>query len=92
MTSFSVGTKSPNQTIAPFKKIPNKTHGTSFAITLPTASSGLLVAVTVQSGNATINGNTVTLTGTGYVTLAADQGGNSYFNPAPKVTTTFFVQ
>ena len=55
-------------------------------------SSGLLVAVFVQSGNATINGNTVTLTGTGYVTLAADQGGNQYFNPAPEVTTTFFVQ
>jgi hypothetical protein len=91
-TSFSVGTKTPNQTITPFKKIPNKTHGTSFTITLPTASSGLPVTVTVQSGNATINGNTVTLTGTGYVTLAADQGGNQYFNEAPEVTTTFFVQ
>ena len=91
-TSFSVGTKTSTQKITPFKKIPNKTHGTSFTITLPTASSGLPVAVTVQSGNATINGNIVTLTGTGYVTLAADQGGNNYFNPAPEVTTTFFVQ
>ena len=91
-TSFSVGTKTTTQKITPFKKIPNKTHGTSFTITLPTASSGLPVAVTVQSGNATINGNTLTLTGTGYVTLAADQGGNQYFNPAPEVTTTFFVQ
>jgi hypothetical protein len=50
------------------------------------------VTVTVQLGNATISGNTETLTGTGYVTLAADQGCNQYFNPAPEVTTTFFVQ
>jgi uncharacterized repeat protein (TIGR03803 family) len=91
-TSFSVGTKTSTQKITPFKKINTKIHGASFTITLPTASSGLPVAVTVQSGNASINGNTVTLTGTGYVTLAADQGGNQYFNPAPEVTTTFFVQ
>ena len=91
-TSFSVATKTSTQTIKPFKRIPNKTYGTPFTIKLPTASSGLPVAVTVQSGNATINGNTVTLTGTGYVTLAANQAGNQYFNPAAKVTTTFFVQ
>ena len=91
-TSFSALPATPYQYISPFKTIPTKNHGTTFALTLPTASSGLPVAVTVQSGNATINGNTVTLTGTGYVTLAADQGGNQYFNPAPEVTTTFFVQ
>jgi hypothetical protein len=91
-TSFSVATKTSTQTIKPFKRIPNKTYGTPFTITLPKASSGLPVAVTVQSGNATINGNTVTPTGTGYVTLAANQVGNQYFNPAAKVTTTFFVR
>jgi hypothetical protein len=91
-TGFSALPKTPNQTIAPFKKITNKTHGTSFTITVPKASSGLPVSVYVHTGNATINGNIVTLTGTGYVTLAADQGGNQYFNEAPTVFTTFFVQ
>jgi len=92
MTSFSVGTRTATQKITPFKNIPRKKNGTSFAILRPSASSGLPVAVTVQSGNATINGNVVTLTGTGYVTLEANQAGNQYFNPAATVTTTFFVQ
>ena len=80
------------QTITAFPKITTQTFGEApFAITPPTASSGLTVSVTVKSGPATISGDTVTLTGAGTVVLAADQGGNSEFNPAKEVTTSFAV-
>ena len=90
-TSFTVGKLS--QTITPFATIPSKTPGaTPFTITLPTASSGLTVAVTVKSGPATINGNTVTLNGTeGTVVLAANQSGNADYSAASEVTTSFTV-
>ena len=90
-TSFTVGKLS--QTITPFATIPSKTPGaTPFTITLPTASSGLTVAVTVKSGPATISGNTVTLNGTeGTVVLAANQSGNANYSAASEVTTSFTV-
>jgi hypothetical protein len=76
------------QTISKFAAIPNKIYGAApFTITLPTASSQLPVTVTVLSGAATISSNTVTLTGVGTVTLAA----NADFAPATQVTTSFIV-
>ncbi|MFK7936360.1 MAG: GEVED domain-containing protein, partial [Saprospiraceae bacterium] len=55
-------------------------------------SRTLSVQFTLVSGPATINGNTVTLTGqTGTVVIVANQGGNGQFNPAPPVTRSFSV-
>jgi len=89
-TSFGVSKAA--QTIASFPSIANKTLGVApFSISAPTASSGLKVTVTVKSGPATISGNTVTLTGTGTVVLAADQAGNANYNAAQEVTTNFTV-
>ena len=89
-TSFGVSKAA--QTIASFPGIANKTLGVApFSISAPTASSGLKVTVTVKSGPATISGNTVTLTGTGTVVLAADQAGNANYNAAQEVTTNFTV-
>jgi uncharacterized repeat protein (TIGR03803 family) len=89
-TSFGVSKAS--QMIASFPSIANKTLGVApFSITAPTASSGLKVTVAVKSGPATISGNTVTLTGTGTVVLAADQAGNANYNAAQEVTTSFTV-
>jgi uncharacterized repeat protein (TIGR03803 family) len=89
-TSFSV--EAASQTIAPFATIPAKTTTSApFTITPPKASSGLVVTVTVQSGPATISGDTVTVTGAGTVTLEAAQAGNSDFAAATPVTTTFVV-
>ena len=89
-TSFVV--KDGLQTITAFPKIATQTFGEApFAITPPTASSGLTVSVTVKSGPATISGDTVTLTGAGTVVLAADQSGNSDYNPAKEVVTSFVV-
>jgi hypothetical protein len=57
----------------------------------PTASSGLTVALAVTSGPATVSGNTVTVTGTGTVTLQATQAGNGTYASAPAISRTFVV-
>jgi hypothetical protein len=89
--SFTVHTGS--QTITPFETIPTQGFGVApFTITLPTASSGLPVNAFVKSGPATLTGNTVTITGSGTVVLAADQPGNANVSPAKEVTTSFAVK
>ncbi len=80
-----------NQTIM-FNSLPNKlTTDPPFTLSA-TASSGLPVSFTLVSGPATLNGNTLTLTGaTGTVSIKASQSGNAQFNPAPEVTRSFGV-
>ncbi|MEN9535711.1 MAG: hypothetical protein RIR37_984, partial [Verrucomicrobiota bacterium] len=79
-------------TIATFTSIANKTYGdAAFAVTAPTASSGLPVTMSVKSGPATISGNIVTLTGAGEVVLAANQAGNADYAAAAEVTIGFTV-
>lgn len=56
-----------------------------------TASSGLPVSFAVVSGPATLNGNMLTLTGPGEVTVQAQQAGNANFLPAPAVDRTLAV-
>jgi hypothetical protein len=55
------------------------------------ASSGLPLIFSVVSGPATIANRTVTLTGAGTVTLAADQAGNATYAAAPEVTHSLTV-
>jgi len=90
-TSFVVG--KGNQTISALAAIGPKLVGAlPFVISAPSASSGLPVVLTIKSGPATISTNrTVTITGPGNVTMAANQAGNANFNPASEVTTTFLV-
>ncbi len=67
------------------------TSDASFTVTA-TSSSGLPVTLTVVSGPATIDGNTVTLTGaTGTVTISASQAGDDTYNAAPDVEQSFTV-
>jgi hypothetical protein len=82
-----------SNTIAQFTTIPTQTYSSNatVAITPPSASSGLPVSLSVLSGPATLGGNTLTLTGTGTVVLAANQVGNSNYLPATHVTTSFTV-
>jgi formylglycine-generating enzyme required for sulfatase activity/protocatechuate 3,4-dioxygenase beta subunit len=88
---LKVGYKYP-QTIGAFPTISPKTFGNApFAVTAPTASSGLPVVLSVKSGPATIKGNTVTITGVGTVLVAANQSGNANYAAAPEVTTSFVV-
>ena len=57
-----------------------------------TSDSGLAVTFAIQSGPATIDGNTVTLTGEeGTVTIRASQAGNDVFNAAVDVDQSFNV-
>jgi hypothetical protein len=82
-----------SQTIGALGQIGDKVYGAApFAATVPTASSGLPVTLSVKSGPATISANnTVTLTGAGTVVLAANQSGNETYNAATEVTTSFNV-
>jgi hypothetical protein len=56
-----------------------------------TASSGLDIVFTIESGPATIDGSVVTLTGAGSVTIAANQAGDEEYAPAPEVAQSFTV-
>ena len=90
ITSFAVS--KATQTIGLFSSISNKaTNDAPFAVTAPTVNSGLTVTLSVKSGPATISGNTVTLTGIGTVVLAANQAGNTDYEAAAEVTTSFLV-
>lgn len=79
-----------DQTIT-FPVIPDKQFGDVPFTISATASSGLPVTFTVDSGPATISGNTVTLAGTGTVTIRASQAGDADYNAAPDVTRVFIV-
>lgn len=55
------------------------------------ASSGLSLSYTVLSGPATINGDSLTLTGTGIVNVRASQAGDAAYEPAASVDRSFTV-
>lgn len=74
-----------------FPQIPTKlTTSPPFALGA-SATSGLAVIYTPLSGPATINGDTLTLTGAGTVSVRADQPGNATYDTAVAVTNTFEV-
>ena len=56
-----------------------------------TASSGLPVTYAVLSGPATVSGSTLTTTGTGTVTVQANQAGNGTYSAATPVSQKFKV-
>jgi uncharacterized protein (TIGR03437 family) len=74
-----------------FPPIPDQTFGNPPFAIAATASSGLPVAFNIMSGPAAVNGNIITLTGVGAVTVDASQPGNSVFAPAVDVVRTFRV-
>ncbi len=87
--NFEVVTKEA-QTIS-FSKIDQKTFGDKpFSLTA-TTTSGLPIIYQIVSGPAIINGNTLTLTGTGKVTIRVIQEGNNDFLAANSVTQEFCV-
>jgi len=88
--SFSITVGQSSQTIT-FAALSDRTAAQSPFTVSATASSGLAVTFSVASGPATISGNTVTLNGTGTITIQADQAGNATYSAAPSVTQTFHV-
>lgn len=74
--------------------IPDIYQGTEPFAVKATATSGLKVDLTVASdpaGIASLNGDVVTVTGTGKVAIIANQPGNANYNPAVQVSDTFLV-
>jgi hypothetical protein len=85
--SFTVA--KANQTIT-FAALANKTFGDPDFTVSATASSGLTVSF-AASGQCTISGNTVHLTGVGSCTITASQAGDTNFNAAASVNQSFTI-
>lgn len=71
--------------------LPKKSDDAPFPV-IASSTSELPVSFTIDSGPATVDGNTVTLTGAGTVSITARQEGNSIYEAAPDVTQTFTVE
>ncbi len=54
-------------------------------------TSSLPISYSFVSGPATLSSDTLTITGVGAVTIAANQGGNSNYNAATTQTQTFHI-
>jgi len=85
--SFTV--RMASQTIT-FPTIPTQSNGAQVTLGA-TASSGLAVVYSVISGPATVSGNVLTTTGTGTVTVEANQSGSANYFAANAVDQTFQV-
>src|SRR5437763_15289565 len=82
--SFAGGTLTvtkANQTIN-FGALATKTYGGADFTVSATASSNLAVSF-AASGNCTVTGNSVHLTGAGSCTITASQSGDANYNAAP---------
>jgi PASTA domain/NHL repeat len=80
---------SSSQSIA-FAALANKTYGDPDFTVSATASSGLPVSFSA-SGNCTVSGTTVRVTGAGSCTITASQPGGSGYPAAPSVSRTFSI-
>ena len=78
-----------NQSIS-FDALPDQVFGDPAFSVNASASSGLPVSFSA-SGNCTIAGATVTLTGAGNCSITATQPGNGSYNPAAPVIQTFQI-
>ncbi|PZR72456.1 MAG: hypothetical protein DLM73_13150 [Chthoniobacterales bacterium] len=87
--SVSINVLKANQTIS-FGAMSDKTYGEPDFAVSAAASSGLPVSFSA-TGNATVSGNTVHLTGVGSATITASQAGNSNYNAASSVDQSFTV-
>jgi hypothetical protein len=79
-----------DQTIS-FDYLPDRRLGDPPFVLIASASSGLPVHFRIISGNATIQHDTVTLTGAGTVVIRAFQEGNAQYAAAPEVERSFNV-
>lgn len=88
--SFSTPTPGSPQTLA-FDPIADRTYATTPIPLAATSTSGLPVTYSVVSGPATLDGDSLLLTGVGEVVVRASQGGNIDFLPATAVEQSFTV-
>jgi autotransporter-associated beta strand protein len=88
--------KPATNVISPLASIASQVYseGARVSVTIPKASSGLLVTLSIASDAtnlASVSGNVVTLLGAGTVTVVASQSGNTNYAPATPVSTRFAV-
>ncbi|PYV17385.1 MAG: hypothetical protein DMG21_08505, partial [Acidobacteria bacterium] len=88
-TPFSLSVAQATQTIT-FNALGNKTYGDADFNVSATATSGLPVTFTA-SGNCTVVGTLVHITGAGSCTITAHQAGDSNYNTATDVPQLFTV-
>ncbi|NBV25452.1 MAG: hypothetical protein EBS05_26515, partial [Proteobacteria bacterium] len=74
-----------------FASLPNRTFGDAPFALLASASSGLPVTLSVVSGPVSLAGSTVTILGTGSVTLRATQAGDATYAAVAPVDQTFTI-
>ncbi|MGD0745390.1 MAG: MBG domain-containing protein, partial [Verrucomicrobiota bacterium] len=79
-----------SQTIS-FPALGNKNYGDAPFAVSASASSGLPVSFSIVSGPASVNGNLITISGAGLVTVRASQAGDQNWNSAPDVQQSFNV-
>ena len=85
----SVTAQKASQSIT-FTPLPDKTYGDPDFTVSATADSGLAVGF-AASGNCTVTGATVHLTGPGSCTITASQAGNGNYSAAADVPRTFTI-
>ncbi len=85
--TFSIGKADQQIT---FDALPDKTFGDASFNVSATASSNLAVGF-LASGDCTLSGAEIHLTGAGSCTITASQEGDSTFNPATAVARTFAI-
>jgi polygalacturonase len=71
-----------------FPPIANLANGSSILL-IATSTSGLPVTLQVTGGPASLNGNVLTVNGTGAITVSASQAGNNDFAQANTISQTF---
>ncbi len=89
--SFAITTPALSDQIITFDAIEDQLIENGSLTLIASASSELAITYEVISGPATLNGNVVTFTGLGMVTIKALQAGNSEFAPATPVEQTFEI-
>src|SRR5664280_2883937 len=88
---YSIQTQVPQPQTITFPNPGTQTYGIPPIALMATATSGLPVTYTVNSGPATVSGSLLTITGAGTVSVTANQAGNGGWLPAPPVTQFFTV-
>jgi hypothetical protein len=86
---FTLNVNKHNQTIT-FNPLANKTFGDADFTVSATASSNLAVTFSA-TGNCTVTGNSVHITGAGSCTVTASQAGDQTYNAATPVQQSFTI-
>ena len=89
--SFTVASPALSDQIITFDAIEDQLIENGSLTLVATASSNLPLSYELVNGPASIDGNIITFTGLGMVTIKASQTGNSEFNPATPVEQTFEI-